>query len=664
MANFYGLGGLNLNAKVTVQSTTSDSSSHWSISVDNQAGLAITDVQFPFVVVPYHLAGKAGSEALLRPYQSGQLFSPPQPDDLEPDSPHAWQFRPENGDTSHYPGLTFAQFLAYYNDRSGLLLSCQDSSGAVKLIKPVHHRSGGIRLGVSQVGDWPASGERTVPYDVVLRTFTGDWYAAADLYRQWSLKQRWARKPLSQREDIPHWLLDSPPHMIVRIQGQLDHGPADPNTEFLPYPKIIPILEKISKRINSPVVPVIMSWERPGPWIYPDCFPPAGGDASLKEFSNLARDRGWHVGSFCNGTRWVTHHYWSGYDGEKYFIENEGAKSTCRTHDQQLWEENWAQTWRPSYASCLAVPTTRKIAQNFVTRLTDDGLDWIQFLDQNVGCSTFPCFAANHGHPASPGIWMTASMQELLDSFQGIAQGIEKQSAGKRKIVFSVETPPNEYFMPNFQICDVRVIPPGQAGFGKRFIPLYHFLYHEFVLMQGGFGFAPEPYHMPIRTAYNLVVGEIPGGVVTGDGRLLNRDTNNWAPWDPQVGDNDDSLEMLRRAAALRQGKAKNYLVFGRMQSPAHFDLLKTMRWQYGGIDNQIPAVFHSAWHNPQGKFALVLTNWTKEKQTVKVEDHRLGGRVLVSESLAQIKSEPHAVSGGKLELLLPPLSCVLVETQ
>lgn len=661
---FHTLGGLDLNASVTIRVVPGDPSSHWSISIDNKAGLLITDVQFPFIVLPYHLAGKPGTEALLRPYTSGQLFRAPNPQDLEPDSPHAWQFRPENGDTSHYPGLTFAQFLAYYNDRAGIYVSCQDHSGGIKLIKPVHHRTGGLRLGISHVGDWPRKGERQLPYDVVVRTFAGDWYDAADLYRQWSLTQPWAQKPLYRRMDVPSWLLDSSPHIIVRIQGQLDVGPVEPNPEFLPYPKIIPLLEKISNRINSGVTPVVMSWERPGPWIYPDCFPPAGGDQSLKEFTELARNHGWHVGSFCNGTRWVTHHYWSGYNGEQYFLEHDGEKSVCRTHDQKLWEENWAQTWRPSYAGCLSVQKTQEIAVRFVERLIDDGLDWIQFLDQNVGCSTFPCFARDHGHADSPGGWMTSSMQQLLDSFKKMGQETERQSAGKRRIVFSVETPPNEYFMPNFQVCDVRVIPPGHSGYEKRFIPLYHFLYHEFVLMQGGFGYAPEPYHMPIRTSYNLVVGEIPGGVITGDGRLLNRDTNNWAPWEPQVGDNEDSLETLRRAISLRRGKGKDYLVYGRMQSPASISMIKTIQWQWEGIDNHVPAVFHSAWRDPQGKFAVVLANWTKEQQPISIADQRLGEKVLLSESLDQMKSETRQVNGGMLDMILPPLSCVLVETQ
>jgi hypothetical protein len=662
-ADFTGLGGLDLAATVIIRMVDNDPLSYWSISISNHSNLLITDVQFPFVVVPYHLGGKPGSEALLQPFATGRFWEAPKPQDLEPDSPHAWQFRPENTDCSHYPGLTFAQFLAYYNDRAGIYIGCQDDSGAIKLLKPVHNRAEGIRLGMAHVGDWPTDGERDLGYDVVLRTFKGDWYDAAGLYREWALKQHWAATPLHKRKDVPDWLLDSPPHIIVRIQGELDFGPAEPNKEFLPYPKIVPLLEKVSKRIDSPVVAIVMSWERPGPWIYPDCFPPAGGDESLSEFTKLARDRGWHVGSFCNGTRWVTQHFWSGYDGEKYFAEQNGEETVCRTHDQQPWRESWDPTWRPSYACCLGVARTREIADDFARRLFNGGLDWLQFLDQNVGCATFPCFAADHGHSPAPGKWMNSGMQSLLESFRQIIAEETDKSQGKRTFVLSVESPPNEFFMSNFQVCDQRVVPPGHTGFGHAFFPLYSYLYHEFLVIQGGFGSAPEPYHMPIRNAYNLVVGEIPGGVLTGDGLLLNRDTFNWAPWAPPVGNNDDSVAMLRSTTALRRGKAKDFLVFGRMQRPAEATGIKVIHWENDGQLHKIPAVFHSAWQSPQGRFGIILANWTNETQAVSLSDSRLGKQIAESISTQDVRTRSRQANLGKVPVSLPPLGCALVET-
>lgn len=661
-AAFSGLGNMDLEATVRVRVAEGDPASYWSISVRNGANLRITDVQFPFVIAPYQLGGRPESEALLRPLATGRFWQAPKPQDLEPDSPHAWQFRPENTDTAHYPGLTFAQFLAYYNDRAGLYIACNDSSGGIKLIKPVHSSAGGLRLGFAHVGDWPVSGERELGYDVVLQAFQGDWYEAASLYRDWSLKQPWAATPLHQRKDVPAWLLDSPPHIVVRIQGRLDNGPTEPNEAFLPYPKIVPLLDKISRRLDSPLVAVVMAWERPGPWIYPDCFPPAGGDDSLREFAGLARARGWHVGSFCNGTRWVTHHYWSGYDGERYLAEQQGEKTFCRTHDQQLWRENWAGDWRPSYACCLGVRRTQEIAQRFVRRLVEDGLDWVQFLDQNVGCAAFPCFADEHEHPPSPGKWMNAAMQSLLDGFREVAREASGKSGGERSFAFSVEYPPNEFFMPNFQVCDQRVAPPGHTAYGKLFFPLHSFLYHEFVVTQGGFGAGPEPYHMPIRTACNLVMGEIPGGVLTGDGSLLNRDTFAWAPWSPAIGNNDDSLAMLRSAAALRRGRGREYLVFGRMLKPVRVDGVKTVHWENGRQVNDIPALFHSAWQSPEGRFGAVLANWTRETQTVSLADSRLGEQVAATLSGEEMKTVYRRLDRGKLPISLAPLSSALVE--
>jgi hypothetical protein len=102
------------------------------------------------------LGGKPKTEAILQPFSVGRLHRAPRPIEMQPDSGPAWQFPPENGDTSHYPGLTFAQFLAYYNDRAGVYIACEDTSGAVKLIKPVH-RGKGIRLGFAHAGDWRAT---------------------------------------------------------------------------------------------------------------------------------------------------------------------------------------------------------------------------------------------------------------------------------------------------------------------------------------------------------------------------------------------------------------------------------------------------------------------------------------------------------------------------
>lgn len=626
---YHNVGGLPLH--VTLLAEVRDDSFQFTASLENQEHIEVTGIGYPMIIVKYGLGSDNRNDALLYPRNTGVLYQAPEPFHLEPDSFHAWRFLPENGDTYHYPGQIFAQFLAYYNNEVGIYAACDDITGQLKLIKPVHRD--GLRLGFFHAADWRNS--RNLGYHIILKSFCGDWYQAADLYRQWSGSQHFSI-PLSKRNDIPEWLLDSPPHVVLRIKGRLDEGPATPNDCFQPYEKAIPILEQVAKELDAPLAPIIMSWENKGPWVYPDCFPPAGGDDSLSRFTSMARERGWHVGSYCNGTRWVTANYWSGYNGTDYLAKFEGEKTFCHTIDGKPWKEHWDMSWRESYPTCLFVEQTRKTAEDFCRHLMEDGLDYIQFLDQNVGCTAFPCYSTDHGHPPMPGKWMTDAMEELGNTFVNI----QKESG--RPMTFALEQPCCEYFMPYIQICDVRVGPPGHSYYKKGFVPLAMYLFHEYMLFQGAFGCGQEPYHLPIRTAANLVWGAIPGGVLTDKGDFVNRDhPMPWAAWEPPLGNAQHAKTMIKNATALRRGIGKPYLVYGKMQPPANIQDIEQCRWQYGGLDNEAPALFHAAWEDQNGRYCVILANWTDVPRDCILDEPRLGCR---------------------RRLTVPALDCLLIE--
>jgi hypothetical protein len=649
---FHHVGGLNLSVLATVRVSVLEPGSRWGLTLDNQAGLEIVDLQFPFIVTRYDLKG-----SLLIPSYAGKLKAHPSPESLEPDSAEAWAFSIENGNSAHYPGGFFAQFLAYYTRRAGLYLACEDSMAHVKLFKTLHCEPG-IRLGIAHVGDWPQPGTRTLEYSIVLRCFKGDWYDAADLYRTWTLQQHWA-VPLHRRTDIPAWLLDSPAYISLRLQGELDIGPVFPVKAFLPYTKILPHLDRLSRQLQAPLAVILMAWERGGPWVYPDCFPPIGGDAALKRFCHLARQRGWRVGSYCNGTRWVTRHFWNDYDGKAFFHKNRGDRSVCRTPSGEAWQESWDRMWRPSYACCLGEPHTRQIAEKFVARLFGWGMESIQFFDQNMGAATFPCFATDHPHPPVPGRWMAESMQAVMRGFKKAAR-----SSPALQVIHSTEAPCNETCLPLFQECDVRVIPPGHVS-NYDFLPLYHYLYHECIILQGGMGMGPEPHHLSTRNACNAVLGEVPGAVMTDDGSLLNRDTGNWAPWKPAVGSHRESLTMLRNVLALRRGPGRDFLVFGRMQRPSRVKGIKIETWESNSRVNRIPAVFHAAWEAPDGRLGIALANWTSAPQRLFLSDPRFGKSVLIH-LIGGRKKPPRRLqrnSNQPLTLSIPAWGCCLVES-
>ena len=646
--SFMRVGGMDLDVTLLVRASADDRLSRWSCRVRNGEGLRVVDVQFPFVVVP----DDETASVVLPASHAGHLIQGDRLAALPVDDPHRWQLIPENGNSPHYPGRYFAQFLAYYCAEGGLYMACEDTEGNVKMLGAVQ-REPGIRLGIAHVGDWPTAGERTLEYEVVLGTFEGDWYDAADLYRSWSLRQKWAT-PLTRRADIPEWLLESPPHITIRLQGYVDDGPAPAIEEFLPYEKCLPLLQGIADEVGSSLTAVLMSWERGGPWVYPDCFPPVGGDESLARFTALSRERGWHVGSFCNGTRWVTRHLFNGYEGQEYFDVHHGERSVCRRHDGELWAEQWDANWRPSYTCCMAADPTKEIAIDFVRQLIGWGMESIQYFDQNCNAATFPCFASDHNHPPAPGKWMAAAMEEMVAAFRQAAE-----EAGETEVIQSTENPCNEYCLQLFQQSDVRVSPPSSGL--PDFIPLYHYLFHECTIMHGMMSTGGEPYALPIRNAWNGVLGEIPGAVMTGDGELLNRETFNWAPWEPKVGSNEDALEMIRTVTALRRGVGRGFLVYGRMQRPADVEELEVVEWVHGGRSYAVPAVAHAAWLAPDARHGVVLANWTTEERAVTVHDARLGDTATVHTCGRAVETSRAGLTGARISVTVPPLGCVLI---
>lgn len=678
-AHYSNIGGLGLDVEFSVHTDTSERFSRWRLTVDNRAGLEIVHVDFPFVVCACDL-GRASSETVLvlpHGYGTGQaLRNPSFKDDvvgvpdaagasgpkLGLDTPSAWDDSLTKGN-NHYPGLHFAQFLACHNEEAGLYLACEDTEGGVKVFNALH-REPGMRLAVAHVGDWPKSGTRRLDYDIVLGSFVGDWYAAADIYREWTLAQPWGT-PLHKRTDVPEWLLDSPVYITVHPEWD-DHGPGGPANPVMPCDAFVPfdrqlppLLERIADAVEAPLAVIMMGWERAGSWVCPDSYPWAGGDESVARFVTYARRKGWRTGTFCSGTRWATGHI-NGYDGREYYERHGGERSVCRTPGGSPVIEDWDAGWRPSYECCLGTESTRRIAAQSVRHLVSWGMESLQFFDQNNGASTFPCYALDHGHPSVPGRWMAEGMERVIAEFAQVCE-----TRKDLQVVQSAEAGVNEYCLPLFQLTEFRLIPPGHQGPGWSMaeeIPLYQYLFHECIVIQGMMGFGQEPYHVPIANAANAVMGSIPGGVLKGNGTLQDQDTMTFAPWGPVVGNDADGLEMIRTVTALRRGPGRDFLVLGRMQKPGRVRDVQTVRWSDGKREHSVPAVFHALWQAPDGRLGVVLANWTTEAQTVTIEDDRLPAEVFCHVSGRRLTSVSMSGRPGERTLAMEPLSCALVE--
>jgi hypothetical protein len=119
---------------------------------------------------------------------------------------------------------------------------------------------------------------------------------------------------------------------------------------------------------------------------------------------------------------------------------------------------------------------------------------------------------------------------------------------------------------------------------------------------------------------------------------------------------------MIRTVTATRRGPGRDFLVFGRMQRPCLTRNVRKIRWVHGTTKRALDAVFHACWTAPDGRYAIVLANWTTQRQPVTVDDANLGGRAVVHiVSRRSVRAE-RAVRKHRVRVTLPPLSCAVVE--
>lgn len=244
------------------------------IAVKNGSPMALYAVRFPAVEFPMRLGESAEDDRMLLPKCDGAVLENP-------------EVNLQGGHVSNYPGSASVQLLAFYDATAGIRVTALDGGGHRKSIG-IYRRAAGLAL---QVVHYPAISEGkdfTLPYPVELAAFHGDWETAAADYRKWAVTQKWCRKRLEERaSELPEWLRQMPFFYTMTVRGQ-----SAENKTALRYDMIAAQSEAYAKLLRSPVCAMVMSWEKDGPWVTPDYFPPVGGDEPFQALMTRLRVAG------------------------------------------------------------------------------------------------------------------------------------------------------------------------------------------------------------------------------------------------------------------------------------------------------------------------------------------------------------------------------------
>lgn len=193
--------------KVTIRATLAadEETVRWSMAVALPRGgeERLWSVTFPQIPVAALDAGAMQNEMVV-PYRRGQVRG------------FGTGFPRGDADLP-YPGPSAKfQFLAAYgrSSRSGLYFSAEDGQGYSKsFITRNYPQANSVVFAMQHFPANRGAGVHSyaLPYEIVAGPFTGDWWDAAQRYRQWWVRQEWASQGLlADRRDVPTWLLKAP----------------------------------------------------------------------------------------------------------------------------------------------------------------------------------------------------------------------------------------------------------------------------------------------------------------------------------------------------------------------------------------------------------------------------------------------------------------------
>ena len=619
---FKNIADLPVDATVTIRCPAGESLTYWNLSLKNGTKWWIGHVRFPVIEVPYDQVADGDRSWILSSSLDGSLSGPVEPaafgrpqwtrhtpmerqwGDRRNATPDLWlediwagrqHNTPDLWRSPNYPGQwASTQLMAYYNEAGGLYLACDDATGLPKFIDRVMEDDG-VTLGLAHYPGECGPGEYKLPYNVVVGTFHGDWYAAAGIYREWAGKQPFCGEKLANRTDPPKWIAESPVGFAFPMRGNADwDGPSKENPEYAPATNALPYLEKLAAALESPLMPFVYNWEGPGPWVQPDAFPPIGGDAAMREFMAKAKEKGWYPFLYGDSLCWVTWQGNSGYDGMPYFKSHHGDAAVARRPDGSLVEDVWP--WRKNYWACVGTEKGRQMILEMTRRMAELGPSVVQQFDQGPG--PVACYAPDHGHPPVPGPWMTENFRNLLRADAEAAQ------SANPAVHMSCEGAPPEVFLKDFSIWDGRM----------RTTPLYSFLYHEY--LNGHEGFFSDRVN---DEALRLSVGR---AIVNGymlnftlrDKGLIEFDWDQ--AWMRAVPDQAGILDWARRTNKFRAGVARDFLIYGRMMRPAPIFNITLRDFGWG----KEPLVQNATWQAQDGRIGIVLANCADQGESPRIE--------------------------------------------
>ncbi|NLF70971.1 MAG: hypothetical protein GX575_18210 [Candidatus Anammoximicrobium sp.] len=359
----------------------------WTLRVETPADWQLREVTFPQVAV-----ADLGRQAdVVFPRGSGEIQR------------GLWQ-RAFTCSGRYPSGWTSMQWLAAYDTarQTGLYVAMHDPGAATKQIqldsRPAE-RAVAFAFEHPPAGLGQPGGAFVLPGEAVWQLLRGDWFDAAQIYRQWASRNAkwWPELGPDGRADTPLWMRELPAWALASGKPE----------------SVVPQVKRFAEALGVSVGVHWYNWHQiPFDNDYPHYFPTHDG---FKEAVAELQRGSVYVMPYINGRLWDTRDR-----GQEDAEFTKVAKAAATKNEQG---EPYVETYGSKEpdgspvrlaAMCPTTEVWRNKVREIVGRLTNECGVKAVYIDQVAAASPPLCMDRSHGHPTGGGDWWTAGYWELL----------------------------------------------------------------------------------------------------------------------------------------------------------------------------------------------------------------------------------------------------------
>jgi len=386
------------------------------LAAHNETDLAIKSILFPRLPWRPVLGEDASDDRLLVPWRDGGELI------VSPGKRTAWQ-------KSDYPGMVCAQFAAYYDGRAGLYLATEDAGGFPKNWNMHCKAKEKVSLNIAHLFEETPGTDAALAYDVVLRTFEGDWHDAAALYKSWAIRQPWCARKLADRKDVPQFLKEGA-GIIVRAGFHNDEATLQNLGKDLE--KLPDFVSAYRRRTGlAHIVLVPYGWENRGTWAGIHYYPAHPSNDAWIKVSEQLRKNGDRLMFMTSGFWWVVKR--QAFGSGSAFDDSDRIENYRPMLVKKSNGEPWTmdcydltkkprQPWRGlSMHLCHGSGRAQQTMKEIFLQAARLGCSIVSFDQEQGGRQYAPCYDTTHGHGPGYGQYIWTGFQKTCEAI--LAEG-------------------------------------------------------------------------------------------------------------------------------------------------------------------------------------------------------------------------------------------------